>query len=163
MTSTDYTTATPPADKDPADYDFTERRADLLERIFEVGSPKRLNTSELSDVYGVTRRQIYHDYDALAEFIEENLGERAKFRTQSLYERVLDELIDKGEYREAWKTTLEWNQWLVERGALDKVPEKLEADVTTREAETKTEAYEIVGDDDEIVADSEAESDIEAE
>lgn len=153
MTSTDYTSIDPPQGKDPQDYHYTERRAELLQLIFKAGSPKRLNTTNLANRYGVTRRQIYLDYDRLGEFIEANLGKRAQLRTQALYEKVMDEMIESGDFRGAWRTTMEWNEWLENRGALERTPDKLEADVTTREAGTETEEYEIVsGEDDGIVA-----------
>lgn len=152
MTSIDYNTINPDEDKPTVDYHYTERRAEILRLIFKVGTPKRLDTKQLSDRYGVTRRTIYHDFDALAEFIEESLGTKATARTQALYERVIDELLSDGDWRAAWQTTMEWNQWLVDRGALDKVPERTELDARVAHSnDDQTESYRIVSAKDETI------------
>lgn len=151
MTATDYNRVDIDDDKDPTEYHYTERRAEILDFIEQAGSPKRLNTAQLAERYGVTDSQIYQDYDRLAEFVSEVLGERAELRTQALYERTVNKLLSEGDVEGAWRVTMEWNDWLVDRGALDKTPEKLEAEVTEREARNESESYVIEEDDGEPI------------
>lgn len=151
MTNIDYTSIDAEEEKDPLDYHYTERRAELLDLIFQAGSPRRLNTTQLADRYGVTRSQIYQDYDALGDFIEGTLGDRAALRTRALHERVIGELLDEGEWRDAWTTHKEFVGWLADVGAIETVPDRLDATVTHSEEETETGAYKIVDDADDAI------------
>jgi AcrR family transcriptional regulator len=166
MVDHDYTQITPdPPDKDPTEYSFVERRAEILDLVMEAGSHRKLNKLQLADRYDVSRRTIFYDFERLNEFLEETLGERAKMRTQVWFERIVDDLLDEGEHRDAWRTIMEWNEWLADRGAIETVPDQMEVDATVREASTEGSEYRIVSetDDDEYVEIPSAKSDEVAE
>lgn len=152
MTATDYNRVDPDTDKEPHEYHYTERRAEILSLIEQAGSPKRVDTKRLADRYDVTRGQIYQDLDRLGEFLEDTLGTRAKMRTQLLFERVLDNLLDEGKEREAWRTAMEWNEWLADRGAIEKAADKQEVDATVTNVDgDESESYEILDPSDDAI------------
>jgi predicted transcriptional regulator len=108
----DYGAVEIPA-KPPTEYHYTERRAELLQMIEEVGHPDALNQTELADRYGVTQSQISKDLDRLATHVRERLEDRDRraFTVDAVLQKCLRELLKEGEYRKASKTALEYEEW----------------------------------------------------
>jgi len=78
----------------PEEYDWRQRRADLLRRISEAGGWPMLNKSRLAhEVYDVARSTLYSDKEALAEYAEESLGEHESLDGEALYGRTLRKLL----------------------------------------------------------------------
>lgn len=145
MTNTiDYTSVEVPDDEPPENYHYTQRRAELLELIFRAGSPSRISQTELAKRYDVTQSQISQDIDALAEFIDETLGDRAKVTIQAAYRRILDDLLNEDDWRAkkaAWDIVRDWAELLFETGDLEREPRRSEFDVRSRHSEV---AYTVV-------------------
>lgn len=74
--SIDYEAVDVPEDKEAADYSYAERRAEILDRIKDAGHPRRINQTELADRYGCTQQNISKDMTALADYVDETLGNR---------------------------------------------------------------------------------------
>lgn len=122
----DYESIDIPEDKAPSEYSYTERRAEILERIKEAGHPKAVNQSELADRYGCSDPNIHKDMNALGEFVDESLGDRRELATQAVLERSIKGLLDQGEWRQAAKTALEYDEWVRETKDLQELLERLE-------------------------------------
>lgn len=124
--SIDYEAVEIPEDKEPVDYSYAERRADVLERIKEAGHPKAVNQSDLADRYGCSQQNISKDMAAIAGFIDETLGDRRELATQAVLERSIQGLLDEGEWRQAAKTALEYDEWVRETKELDEMMDRIE-------------------------------------
>lgn len=147
----DYSNVDIPNDKSPENYHYTERRAEILQLIFNAGSPSRISQTGLAKRYGVTQGQISQDVDALGDFVDEALGQRAKLTTRAAFERVIDDLLEEDDWRAkkaAWDIVMDWSEWLADRGALDREPRRSELDVDMRSRHAEV-AYQVVreGDD----------------
>jgi len=113
--------------KPPTDFDVTERKADLLKQIQDLGHPNALPPQrELGDRYDVCQQQISRDLDDIADFVSENLGRRRDLVTESVFQRSITALLEEGEYRKAAQTVKDWNDWLTDRKELDELAEELE-------------------------------------
>lgn len=142
----DYASVNVDEDKPPEEYHYTERRAEIFRFVEQSGSPARINQSQLAERYGVTQGQISQDMDALGEFVDEALGQRAKLTTRSMFKRVVDELLDADDWRAtkaAWEVVAEWNEWLADIGAQHREPDKSELDVEM-DVQTREVAYTVV-------------------
>jgi len=72
----DYRAVDIPEDTTPENYTYAERRAEILQRIEDAGSPRLLNGADLADRYGCTRQNIANDFDRLAEWMDDASGDR---------------------------------------------------------------------------------------
>lgn len=124
--SVDYSAIEIPT-KAPSDFDATERKADLLKQIQDLGHPSALPPQrELGERYGVSQQQISRDLDDIADFVSENLGRRRDLVTESVFQRSITALLEQGEYRKAAQTVKDWNDWLTDRKELDELAEELD-------------------------------------
>lgn len=145
--SIDYSTIDIPSDESPAEYHYTVRRAEILKRILQAGSPAGINQTELADRYDVTQGQISQDVDTLGEHVAESLGSRATLETRAAFERIRRELYDAGEWKQAWDVIMDWNDWLAKVGAQEHEPRRSELDVDMKSRHAEV-AYQIVRGDD---------------
>lgn len=76
---------------------YAERRAYILEKLEDAGSPRLLNKSELARTLGVSRTTIYNDLEALAEWSDGALGERETLEGEALFWRAIDRLMEDAE------------------------------------------------------------------
>lgn len=76
---------------------YAERRAYILERLEDAGSPRLLNKSELARTFDVSRQTIYNDLEALAEWSDGGLGERETLEGEALFWRSIDQLLEDAE------------------------------------------------------------------
>ena len=132
MSDIDYRAVDLPDDKDPEDYSYIERRAQILVAVERVGSPRRLNGAELGRRYGVTRETIRRDLERLGEYVDESIGsDTHTLEASSFLWRCCQELMDEGEWRQAARTYKDLEEWrrnesleeLVER--IEKLEEEL--------------------------------------
>jgi hypothetical protein len=111
--------------KDPTEYNYVERRAELLQQIRDLGHPAMVNQTEMAERYGVSQQQISKDLDRLAEHINASLGARRDLITEAVIHRSIRGLLEEEEYRQAARTVLEWNDWLDDRQHLAELADRL--------------------------------------
>ena len=122
----DYRSITVPDDKSPEDYTYAERRAEILRRIEAAGHPGRVNGAELARRYGCTPQNIYNDFDVLAEYVEDTVGDRADLTIDSVFNKAIHGLLEQKEYRKAAKTAKEYSEWITERHEIDEMWEQIQ-------------------------------------
>ena len=109
----DYSAVDLPS-KDPTEYTYVERRAELLQRVEEAGEPSVLNQTELADTFDVSQQQISKDLDRLATHVRERMIDRDRraFVVENVVRRSIRGLMDEGEYRKAAQTAMEYDGWI---------------------------------------------------
>jgi len=122
----DYFSVKIPDNKEPKEYSFVERRADILNMILEAGHPRAISQSELAVKYGVSQVTIHNDFEALATFYE-NTSDRktVNFITESVYQKSIAALMKQGEFFKASRILEMWNNWLFNMGKIKKSPDEL--------------------------------------
>jgi len=125
----DYRAVEVPNDKPPEEYQYTERRAEILQLIEEAGHPRSINQTRLGERYGVSQGQISKDISRIRDYIVDNIDERTVDSiTETVYQKSIRELMDKGDHYKAVKAAESWNNWLMDRGKVEKEPDKHEVD-----------------------------------
>jgi hypothetical protein len=138
MSDVNYEAVDIPDDKPPSEYHWTERRAEILQLIEKAGHPDSISPTRLADRYDVSKSQISQDKSRLQEFIVEQIDEPAVDAiTSTVFQTAVRELMDNDEYRKAAKTVADWNDWLGDRGHVEREPDRLEANVSTLDDESK--------------------------
>jgi hypothetical protein len=122
----DYRTIPVSDDKPPEDYTFAERRAEILRRIEDAGSPDRLNGVELSNRYGCTPENIYNDFDVLGNYVSATVGDRVDMKINAVFNKAIRGLLQQKEYRKAAKTAAEYGEWVRDRHELEDLWDELE-------------------------------------
>lgn len=122
----DYARIDVPPDKSPEDYTFAERRAEILRRIEAAGHPDLVNGAELADRYGCTRQNIYNDFDVLAEYVEDTVGDRADLIIDTVFNRAICGLLEQKEFRKASKTAKEYSEWITEQHEIAEMWDQLQ-------------------------------------
>lgn len=123
----DYRAINIPDDKLPPEYTYAERRAEILQLIEKAGHPRAINQSELADRYGCVQSNISNDVDVLREYIVSNIDEdTVDSITETVYQTSIRELMSNGEYKDAVNALESWNNWLMDRGKVEKEPDKHE-------------------------------------
>lgn len=147
--STDYGAVNVPDGKPREDYSYMERRAEILERIERAGHPNALNKSELAREYGVSHTSIGRDFDALAEYVAENLSRDYSFVMDRVLRGAVRNLVEEGEHYKAVKAAEKWYDWLADVGEVVRAPERreLEMEATVAHEQTETEDYVLITDD----------------
>ena len=109
----DYSAVDLPS-KDPTDFSYVERRAELLQRVKEAGEPSVLNQTELADTFGVSQQQISKDLDRLAGHVRERMIDRDRraFVVENVVRRSIRGLLDDEEYRKAAQTAMDYDDWI---------------------------------------------------
>ena len=131
MSDVNYEAVDIPDDKPPSEYHWTERRAEILQLIEKAGHPDSISPTRLADRYGVSKSQISQDKSRLQEFIVEQIDEPAVDAiTSTVFQTAVRELMDNDEYRKAAKTVADWNDWLGDRGHVEREPDRLEISET---------------------------------
>lgn len=123
----DYSSVDLPS-KDRAEYNYIERRAELLQLIEEAGDPKMINQTEWAEKFGVSQQQISKDFDRLAAHAHDRLidRERRAFAVGNVVERSIRGLLDEEEYRKAAKTAMEYDDWINAFHDIDAIHARLE-------------------------------------
>jgi len=124
-----YRAVNVPEDKPPSEYSYVERRAETLQLIEEAGHPRAISQTRLADRYDVSQGQISQDIDRLRTHIVENIDETTVDSiTETVYQKSVQELMSNGEYKDAVKAVESWNDWLMDRGKVEKEPDKHEVE-----------------------------------
>ena len=131
------------------DYTFGERRKEIMETMLESGGPGAINQTQLGEVYGVSQQQISLDLDRINEFMEEKLGNRIWLETESAYSKIFYELMEQGNYSQAWRVHESLHKILERRGKLDNHASQ-NINVTQHEKPDETESYVVIEDDAQI-------------
>lgn len=149
----DYYAKEIPAEKEPEEYNHVERRAEILRIIIDRGNPYNVHQARLADRYGVSAATITKDMKRLRAYMDDAIGTEAKLTTRSVFENAVKQLQDEGEHAQAFDLVMRWNKWLQSIGQQEQAPSKheVDADVTTREAGTETETWELVEDTDDSI------------
>lgn len=127
MTSNiDYAAASAPPEKDPMEYSYVERRAEILEAILQRGYPGDFNHSKMGRRYDVSPNQISEDFDRLAEYYEDNIGENRELVSEAVYRKAIKGLLDEGEYRKAAQTVTDWNDWIDQRTEVAELDDRID-------------------------------------
>ena len=138
LSPTDYEAVSIPEDTPPSEYHWTERRAEILQRIEEKGHPSAVSQTELKNRYDVSHSQISQDMDALAEHVRDRLHDRGRraLVVDTVVQRCVHELMNDGQYRAAAKTALEWEEFAASLTDLDELHDRV-ADLETSTAPAK--------------------------
>lgn len=109
----DYSAVDLPS-KDPTEYSYVERRAELLQRVEEAGEPSVLNQTELADTFGVSQQQISKDLDRIATHVRDRMIDRDRraFVVENVVRRSIRGLLDEEEYRKAAQTAVDYDDWI---------------------------------------------------
>lgn len=153
----EYAAIDVPDDKDPSEYDYRERRADILRRMQEGPyAPWELNQTQMADEYGVSRQTIHKDvHERIKPYMEERLGDAAELETNELFRSIIgnirtdaERLREEGEYdaaaradKRAADVTEKWFDWLFDYGVKERAPDKHEIDADVSTDETEVKAY----------------------
>ncbi|PSP88730.1 hypothetical protein BRC90_06815 [Halobacteriales archaeon QS_4_69_34] len=123
---TDYAAIAVPGDVPPEELTTEQRRADLLDRVLDAGSPSAVNQTRLAGRYGVDQSTVSRDMDALAAHVGDALGDRAALATRAAFDRAVSDLFDAGgedgdwrATRAAWEVVREWAEWVDADGSAD--------------------------------------------
>jgi hypothetical protein len=142
----DYSAVKPPNEKPTREFDHHQRRADLLRRVVEAGSPYAVNQSDLAREYDVDRSTICRDMKRLRESIDEALGDDAKLTARVVFESVLEDLHEADNWRAskaAFDVMMDWQEWLAELGEQHREPNRSELDVDVRSRSVDV-SYQVV-------------------
>lgn len=121
----DYARVSYPADRpeEPGsmdDFDAAQRRAWLLDRVYELGTPTRINQSKVCEYFDVTQSLIARDINnELAPYVESQLGDRAGMMSDVVFKAAVEKLMDDDEPYKAAKTMQLFNEWLQSTGEQD--------------------------------------------
>lgn len=118
-----------PTGKDPEEYTYHERRAELLQAAIEAGHPDMLNRTRFSERYDVAVSTVTRDIQALQEEIHDDLSSDAEFITATIYRRAIREKADRGDWMDAKELLESWNDWLFNVGQQEKAPDKVDMDL----------------------------------
>jgi hypothetical protein len=160
-TSIDYDSVNIPDtnEKPYHEWSYAERRAQILKIIEQAGHPRAVTKADLARRYDVSPTTIGNDFDALAEWIEENMTRDHEFVLDRVFNGAILNLVRKGEHYKAAKVGRFWYEWLADSGHATRVPKGVNIDATVREAAQETDDYEIITDDDGIEMEMPGEAD----
>lgn len=121
-----------PEDTDPKDYTWRERRAEMLEKVFEEGHPRFLSQNDLAERYDVTQSQISQDFTEMNESVKQYMDRRADLKFLTVYDTVIEELRDDDDKAELRRWLKDFKEFLMERGKMEKEPDKHEIEKSER-------------------------------
>lgn len=101
------------------DWRPAERRAELLQRIYEAGHPRGLKQTqaELGDEFGVSQQQISKDFAKVGEHVRQSLdADRRALAVNATVQRAIRGLLDDDRYYDAGRLALKWDSWVDESG-----------------------------------------------
>jgi len=102
------------------DFDAAQRRAWLLDKIYELGTPTRINQSKVSEYFGTDQTIISRDInDELAPYVEDHLGNRVGMMSDVVFKAAVEKLMESDEPYQAAKTMQMFNEWLQSTGEQD--------------------------------------------
>lgn len=143
----DYHAIPVPENKHPEDYEYPERRAEILKAILKKGNPWSISRTKYAKRYDVAVSTITRDIQALREYIDDRIGLDAKLTARAVYEKTVQELQDDDEHKAAFDCAMRWNEFLMEAGEMNRAPRRVDAHVRHEEVD-ETDEYVVIRDDD---------------
>lgn len=122
----DYSQVPVPDNKPPEEYNYNERRAEILQLIERKGHPWGFNYSQLGERYGKSHTTISKDFDRIKEWYTDRIGETAKQASDLAYRRIVQEHMDNGNFEKARRALDSWNGWLQDTGHQDTEPDEVD-------------------------------------
>lgn len=128
MSEPNYRRIEPDPDKDKEDYTYVERRAHIYNLIEQAGHYRNIEQTqrELAADFDVSQTTIWKDIDAVNEWMADNLGENAEEELTSLKNAAVQDLINQGEFAQAYRLISEHYELLQRMGIKDKEPDEVE-------------------------------------
>lgn len=125
-----YRTLTPPSDKPRTEYSWAERRAVIYELIDQAGHYRNIerSTRDLGNQFGVSHTTIRKDIQAVNEWKAKHLGDTAEAELETLKNKAVQELLERGEEAAAYKLMNQHYRTLMDTAAAgqDRTPDKTE-------------------------------------
>jgi len=118
-----------PESRDPEDYTYQERRAEILHAALKMGHPDKISRTRFAERYDVAPSTITRDIDAIREEIHEDLSVDADSVSAIVYRKAIRAKVDEGDWEGAVRILESWNEWLFDRGIQDKEADKLDVDL----------------------------------
>lgn len=137
-----------PSGKPPEEYTYPERRAAILDRMEQAAHPRALVQKDLADEFGTSPTSIHRDFEALAEYVGENLARDHSFVMDRVFHGAVLNLVEDDEHAEAARVGKLWYEWLADMGVVDRAARGLNVDATIREASDSSDDYVVVEDED---------------
>ena len=141
-----------PDNKDPDEYSYQQRRAEILRFIIEAGHPDHLSRTQFAERYDVNPSTITRDIQTLEKTIRDELGTDAEFVSKTIYEKALRELTKEDEWMKAVEVVESYNDWLFDMGVKERASTSVDAEITVDNSEYETDDYAVLPDDAEIDA-----------
>ncbi|WP_423744755.1 hypothetical protein V5735_01550 (plasmid) [Haladaptatus sp. SPP-AMP-3] len=129
----DYESVEIPTDKSPEEYHYSQRRADILRQVNDVGHPRLLNQRELADRYDTSPPNIHNDLQVLAEYLDGRLGNRRVMVSETVFNKAISELIEDRQWRDAARTLKEYNEFIDEYRRTNALEDRIEQLETLQE------------------------------
>lgn len=102
------------------DFNAAQRPAWLLDKTYELGTPTRINQSEVCEYFGVRQNIISRDIrDELAPYVQDHLRDRVGMMSDVVFKTAVEKLMDGEEPYKAAKTMQMFNEWLQSTGEQD--------------------------------------------
>jgi|APHM01.1.fsa_nt_gi hypothetical protein len=114
-----YRAVEPSAEKPPTEYNYVERRAEILDLIEEAGHPDALTKTRLAERYDVSNSQITKDFKRIRSYIKETLGHQRHAMSEALYQKAIRHHVDNNDFNKAIAALESYNDWLREEGVRD--------------------------------------------
>jgi len=124
--NTDYRSVEVPEGKDPEEYHYTERRAEILTMLEGAAHPSLVNGARLAERYDCTRQNIYNDFDKLSAALEDTGGSRESLEGESLHRWAIREFVKNDDPRGALDAFHRLSEWR-RQGDLEDLLERVEA------------------------------------
>lgn len=128
MSDPDYRQLSPPENKPPDEYTWSERRAELYDMIEQAGHYRNLERSQrdLGRRYGVSHTTIRNDINAILEQCGKQLGDVAKAELDTIKTRAVQHLLEENKPDKAYYLMMNHYETLMEAGIKEKAPDKTE-------------------------------------
>lgn len=117
-----YRTLSPPDDKEPVDYSWSERRSELYDMIERAGHYRNLERSqrELGRRYDVSHTTIRRDIEAILAWKNERMGDNAESELEMLKTAAVQKLIDENKTDKAYYLMKNHYETLMEAGVKER-------------------------------------------
>ena len=125
----DYLYISTPDEKSLEEYDTDERRAWIMDRIVEKGSPSAVNQHTIADKFGVSQQTICKDINnALPKSVNQHLDDTNKLKSElrTAYQTIKKKAMEEGDLGEYRRAIKDWSQWIGDIGAVETEPERIE-------------------------------------
>lgn len=122
----DYLAIEPDAEKQPPEYSYVERRAEIAKAIRQQGHPTGFNYAQIGRKYDVSREQVRKDFERLKTYFREQIGEDAKATSDLGYRKIVREHLSNGDLEKARRALDSWNGWMFDSGVQEKAADKKE-------------------------------------